>query len=247
MSNQTLVIYGFLAFGAQILSGISGGGAGFILTPLAIFLGLPPQNAIATGKLGGLAVSVGSVEKLRKAKLHDWRVVIPIMILAAVIGLIAPFFITKIDNDSYRHILGVLLIAMIPILFIKKTGEGEKDISRTKKILGYGLLALTLFMQAIFSSGMGAFVNIALMMFLGMTALEANVTKRFSQIILNTLIVLGVIGSGLIVWKVAGVVIVTGFVGGQIGARLALNRGNQFVMIIFAVLMFLSGLELLFG
>src|SRR3989344_5631517 len=55
-----------------------------VIIDLAIFLGLPPQQAIASGKLAAVALSLGSLQKLHKAKLHNWRVVAPIMILAAV-------------------------------------------------------------------------------------------------------------------------------------------------------------------
>lgn len=49
-------------------------------------------------------------------------------------------------------------------------------------------------------------VNIALM---GMTALEANLTKRWPQLILNTAIIFGVVGSGLILWHVAVVGVIS--------------------------------------
>lgn len=80
-----------------------------------------------------------------------------------------------------------------------------------------------------------------------MSALQANVTKRYSQLILNTVIVLGLLGSGLIVWKVAVVGIISAGLGGFIGGKTAAKRGNGFVMTIFVVLMFVSALGLLFG
>lgn len=247
MSDTDLIIYGVVTLFSATFSGIVGGGGGFIATPLAIFLGLTPQQAIASGKLGGLAITVGSLHKLQKAKLHNWRIVIPLMILATVIGVSAPLVIINLDNDSYRQILGVLLIAMIPVLFYKKAGQEHKQSSQLSKIFGGVLLVVAMFTQAIFSSGMGALVNVVLVTFLGMSALEANVTKRFSQLILNSLLVIGLLGSGLIVWKVALVGMATGFIGGQLGSRIALKKGNKFVMYMFAVAMLLAGLELLFG
>jgi uncharacterized membrane protein YfcA len=202
MSSTGLIIYGIATFFTSILSGVGGGGGGFISTPLAIFLGLTPQQAIATGKLNGLAVSIGTVYGFRKSKLHNWRIVIPIMILASIIGIAAPFFITKLDNHSYRHVLGGLPLLMIPFVLLKKVGNSKKEVSVRMKVIGYTLLVITLFMQAIFSSGMGVLVNIALMMFLGMSALEASATKRISQIVMNSLIFIGVLLSHLVVWRV---------------------------------------------
>ena len=84
-------------------------------------------------------------------------------------------------------------------------------------------------------------------MFLGMSALEANVTRRFSQLALNALVFLGVIGSGLMVLDVAVVGAISAFFGGQLGSHLALKKGDRFVLTFFAIFMFISGLVLLLG
>lgn len=247
LSTTALVIYAIGNLIAAVLSGISGAGGGFIATPLLILLGLPPQNAIATGKLNGLSVGLGSLHRFSKHQKFKWRTILPIMLLASAVGLIAPFFITNINNDSYRTVMGVLLIIMIPLLFVKKTGQVSTTVVGWKKFAGYGLLAFTLVLQGVFSTGMGTFVNIALMMFLGMSANEAHVTKRFSQLALNGMIVIGLIGSGLIVWQVVAVGVTTSFIGAQIGSHIAIKKGDRFVMVVFAVLMLLGGLALIFG
>jgi uncharacterized membrane protein YfcA len=247
MSTHGLILYGIATFFTSLLSGAGGGGGGLIATPLAILLGLTPQQAIATGKLNGLAISAATIHSFRKSKIHTWRVVIPIMALAAIIGLTAPLFISKINNDTYQRILGVIILAMIPVVLFKRVGYAKKDVSARSKAIGYVLLAITLFMQAIFSSGMGVLVNLSLMVFMGMSALEANITKRYSQILLNGLIFIGVAFSHLVVWNVALVAVVGCFVGGRIGAHIALKKGDKFVTAIFVVLMLVSGVGLLLG
>lgn len=247
MSDGHLALFAAAAFVTAILSSISGGGGGFIVTPLAILLGLTPQQAIATGKLNGLATSIGSLYGFRKLRLHSWRNVIPLMVLALVIGLIAPHFITQIENDSYRRILGAILLLMVPVVLLKKVGLKEVKPKRWQKIVGFILIVVALGLQAIFSGGLGVLVNLALMSFLGMSSMEANVTKRYSQIILNTVIVLGVFGTGLIVWRVAAVTIICSLAGSTVGSHIALKKGDKYVMATFVVCMFASGLVLLLG
>jgi uncharacterized membrane protein YfcA len=60
MSTHGLILYGIATFFTSLLSGAGGGGGGLIATPLAILLGLTPQQAIATGKLNGLAISAAT-------------------------------------------------------------------------------------------------------------------------------------------------------------------------------------------
>lgn len=247
LSGLDLILYTLINFLAATLSGIAGAGAGFITTPLLIILGLSPAQAVATGKLAGLSISLGSITGLKGTKTAKRRRMIIIVGMAFIIGLLAPLIIVRLESELYKNILGFLLLAMIPVLIWKKIGQTEQQPGLFKKMIGYGLLIASLGLQAVFSGGMGTLVNLVLMAFLGMPALEANITKRYSQVVLNSVIVLGVLFSGLIVWEVAVIGIITSGTGGYIGGKMAVKRGNTFVMSIFIVLMLISALELLFG
>lgn len=247
MTVENLVIFGIISFFTAIGSGMSGGGGAAILTPLAIFLGLTPQQAVATGKFNGLVIALGSLHGFRKAKLHSWKIVVPLMGLAFIIGLLAPLVITRIDNESYRVLLGILLIATIPVLFINRRRKQLGKSVKTHPIVGYILLAITLAMLAVFSNGVGMLINIVLMTCMGMNALEASVAKRFSTLVLNAVTFFGVVFTGLVVWQVAAVTAVGSFVGGHLGAKVALKKGEDFIIWVFAVVMLISGLTLLLG
>lgn len=248
MSDFDLVIFAIASFLSSIVSGIAGAGGGFIMTPLNIFLGLSPAQSVATGKISGLTVTLGSLSGLQKAHgKASRRRIIPVVALALVVGLLVPFVIESLDPSSYRIIMGVLLIITVPLLLKKKIGLEHKQVSKRKKVVGGGLLALALFLQGVFSGGLGALVNVVLMGMLGMTALEANITKRWSQLALNTMIVVGVIGSGLIVWKVALIGVITTFTGGFIGGRVAVKKGDTFILDVLALISIVSAIFLIVG
>lgn len=247
ISTADLIIYSIAVFASAILSGTAGAGGGFLMTPLLIFLGASPAQAVATGKLSGLSVSIGSLAGLREVKPASKKQTLVIVGLAFVIGLLAPLAITKLDSEFYRKTLGILLLLMIPILIWKKVGTVEHSPSFAKRGLGYFLLIVSLGMQAVFAGGLGTLVNIVLMAFLGMPALTANVTKRYSQVVLNSVVILGVLFTGLIIWPVALLGVIFAGIGGYIGGKIAIKKGNAFVMAIFIAMMFVSALELLFG
>ncbi len=248
MTEWGLIIFGIAGFLSSIMSGIAGAGGGFIMTPLAIFLGLSPAQAVATGKLSGLSVTIGSLSGMSKAhgRVSKARV-IPVMVLALAVGLLVPFIIKSLDNDVYRVALGIILLFMIPVVILRKVGIKPHNPTLWQKWLGGTLLTLALFLQGIFSGGLGTLVNIVLMGMMGMTALEANLTKRWSQLILNTAIIFGVVGSGLILWHVAAVGVASAFAGSFIGGRLAVHKGDVFIMQVMVALMFISALALILG
>lgn len=246
MNGWELVLFGFAGFIMSILSGIAGSGGGFVMTPLGILLGLSPAQSVSTGKFNGLAVTIGSLVGMKKAhgRVSKARV-IPVMILAFLVGLGVPYVIKTLDGDVYKLVLGIILLLMIPIMIIKKIGIDAHKPKRWQQILGGGLLTFALVLQGVFSGGLGTLVNVVLMGMLGMTALEANLTKRWSQLILNVTIIFGVIGSGLIVWPVVLVGVCSTLIGSFIGGRMAVTKGDAFIVRIMIVVMIVSALALI--
>lgn len=243
-----LIIYGVVTFLTAIFGGIAGAGGGFIVTPLLIFFGASPAQAVATGKVGGLTISLASLRGMRGIeRTKSRRSLIAIIVLSVLIGLAAPAAITRLDSEVYRNVLAIMLLVMIPILIIKKVGHTEHHPGTLKKIAGYGLLVVALGLQAVFASGLGTLVVIVFMGFLGMSALEANLTKRYSQVVLNVVVIAGLLSTGLIMWKVAAVGSVAAGAGGYIGGHMAAKKGNAFVMTILIISIFIAALELLFG
>jgi uncharacterized membrane protein YfcA len=248
MNGWELALYCLTGFGMSIIGGFAGGGGGFVMTPLAIFLGLTPAQAVSTGKFAGLSITVGSLFGMKKAKgVASKKKVIPIMVLAFFVGLLSPFAIASLDSEVYRTLLAVIILMMVPVMVIKKVGITPRQPQGWQRFAGGGLLTIALFLQGIFSGGMGMLVNVVLMGMLGMTAVEANITKRWSQVILNTTIIVGVILSGLVVWEVAIASVITTFAGSYVGGRLAVSKGDGFIVKIMIGMMIASALALLFG
>jgi len=167
--------------------------------------------------------------------------------LAFVVGLLVPIIIKSLESRVYRITLGIILLLMIPMMIYKKIGIKPHRPSSLQKGVGGILLTISLFLQGVFSGGLGSLVNIVLMSMLGMSASEANITKRWSQLILNITIIVGVLGSGLIIWKVVGAGFAGGLAGSYIGGRLAIQKGDKFIVDVMLVLMLISGLVLIIG
>lgn len=240
-------MFGLAGFVMGLFSGIAGAGGGFIMTPLGILLGLTPAQAVASGKFSGLSVTVGSLIGMKKAHGRVARAkILAVMALALAVGLAVPFAIKALDNDVYKLALGILLLLMIPVTIIKKIGIHPHKPTGWRRVLGGGLLTFALVLQGVFSGGLGTLVNVVLMGMLGMTALEANLTKRWSQLVLNVTIILGVIGSGLIVWPVVAVGVCATFVGGIIGGRMAVDKGDAFIVRVLVAMMFMAAILLIF-
>lgn len=246
MEPWQLIVYGVVSIIMSVLSGIAGAGGGFIMTPLSILFGLTPAQAVSSGKFNGLALTIGSLGGMRvnRADLRK-RGIAFIAALSLIVGLLVPFIIKAFDSKWYQLTIGVIILLLIPVMIYKKVGLKPHKPSTLQKGIGGVLLTLSLFLQGIFSGGLGALVNVVLMGFMGMSAMEANITKRLSQVVLNVVIIFGVLGSGLIYWPVVIIGLFTATLGGYVGGHLALKRGDTFIMTIMIGLMILSGVLLI--
>lgn len=246
MDAVHLAAYSITVLGMSIFSGMAGAGAGFIITPVTILLGLTPAQAVSTNKFNGIANAIGSLSGLRSYRGHiSKRSIAVIMALAFAIGLISPLLIKSLESRWYQIILGIILLLMIPVMVYKHIGVSAAKPSRPRKVVGGVLLSISLFLQGAFSGGLGTLVNVVLMGLLGMTANEAHITKRWSQLILNVTIIFGVLGSGLIVWPVALTGVAGSLAGSSLGARIAVRRGDTFAVHVLIALMGLSALVLI--
>ncbi len=247
ITNAELVIYAAVLFVVSIAGSVAGAGGGFIMTPLLIFLGLSPAQAVSTGKVGGLAVSLGALRGMKSVKIKDKILVTILMLLALMAGIISPFIITRLDAEVYKIILGIILLVLAPILYIKKIGHTEKAVNGLRKVFGVSIVAFALGLQGVFSGGLGSLVVIGMTNFLGMSALQANVVKRYVQLVLNSSIVIGLISSGLIIWEIAIMAVCIASVAGYFGGRLAVKKGNVFVMNTMLAFMLVSAFWLIFS
>jgi len=246
MHGWHLAVYALGGLIMSVFSGVAGAGGGFIMTPLAILLGLTPAQAISSGKFNGLAVTVGSLTGLREhARKVNKKHVGIIMALAFMVGLLVPYVIRAFNNRYYQLTLGVILLLLIPVMVLKKVGVKPHTPTPAQRGIGGVLLTGALFLQGAFSGGLGTLVNVVLMGFLGMTANEAHVTKRWSQIVLNVTIIFGVFGDSLIVWPAVAAGASTTLIGSYIGGRIAVRKGNEFVMKVMICLMALASAALI--
>lgn len=227
-----------------VLSGISGGGAGMLIVPLMIAIGLPPQQAVATSKMGALGSSLGGLSVFRKSG-HIRKDIVRVMLpIAVIIGLSAPLIFIKLDSELMQRIIAIILLLMVPTLFIRKkpVAHGKK-----KKGLGYVLYSIILTIQALFGSGVGSLSLFVMTLLFGTSKIEANATKRAITAIMTPLTFVGLLIAGFVHIIYGLSLMAGGLIGTHIGSRIAVKKGDTFVTYAMAVIVTLSALILLFN
>jgi hypothetical protein len=237
-----IIPYIFIAvagFGSGVLSGMSGGGGGMLMIPAFIAVGLPPQNAVATGKMNGLGAAFGGLSAFIKTgyiRKDILKVMVPI---AIVIGVTTPFIFFAIESDLFQIILGAILLLMTPTLFIKN--KLSSIAAKKHRVAGYGAYSGVLTLQSLFGSGVGSLALFVLTLLFGTTKLEANATKRAITAVLTPITFIALLLGGFVVLSYGSVGMLSVFAGTHLGSKIAIKKGERFVTFAMAIVIAISG------
>lgn len=236
---------------ANAMSAFAGGGAGLLQLPALLFLGLPFAVALATHKVASVALGVGATLRNLREKTLDWRLAL-YTLLAGVPGVVlGANVILAVPDHIARFALGVLICALGVYSMIKpQLGQQEQPQHRDTR--GYLIGALVLFMIGVLNgsltAGTGLFFTLWLVLWFGLD---------YRRAIAHTLVVVGLgwNGTGALVLGVIGQVqwdwipalLVGSFVGGYLGAAMAIRFGNRWIKRGFEWVTVLVGVKLMLG
>lgn len=226
-----------------IISGISGGGGTLLSIPALIFLGLPPQVAVATAKMGGLGDDFGGLKVFAKSG-HIRKDIVVVMIpIAIIIGLATPFVFSAIEGRGFQIALAIFMILMLPTLFIKK--RSIKPPTHKHKFIGYLLYTVVLFLQGIFSGGVGSLAVYVLSLLFGASKVQTMATRRAIVAVMSPIAVAALFIGGFVDVGFGIIGMVAAFAGALVGAKMIVKRDEKFVTVVMAVAILVSSVVLL--
>ena len=245
-NNILLIILTFLvSLSVSVLSGVSGGGGGFIMTPYLIFIGMSPAQSIATGKFGAIGSTLGSLTAFKGKGLVHKNIAYALTIITIIVSVIGALLIPQINPTLFQIVIGILLIVMIPTLFIKFKTPHYTTFGKKRMGILYSVYAIIAFLQATLASGIATFINLLFIYGFGLRPLEANATKRVVQSIQAVVVGLLTALQGLVYFWYAIASIIGASIGSFVGSKLAIKGGDKVVTFGLAVFMLGSGIYLI--
>ncbi len=223
------------------------GAGGLISVPSLIFLGLPPQVAIATDRFGTIGQSFTAGYKFFKAKKIVWEYVPIFTALSFVGALIGATLLTKANPAILEKAIGVLLLVLLSIILFKRNlGIERVHKSKQHKTIGFTLYLLLAIFGGFFGQGTGPLVMFVLTYFVGLTVIEVLATNTIPWRILSVASAIIFAFHHLIDYKVGVVLLVSMAIGGYVGAHVAVHKGDAWIKRLFAVFVVIASIKLLF-
>lgn len=234
---------------ANTFSALAGGGAGLIQFPVLIFLGLSFSVALATHKVASVALGVGATVRYLKEDIVERNFALFMFAIGIPAVVLGSFAIVRIPDNIAKIALGLLTMSLgIYSYFQKQLGQQHTPVNRDQRgfIIGGVFLFVVGFLNGSVASGTGLFATLLLVRWFGMD---------YKRAVAYTLIIVGLFwnGSGAVVlafisqvkWSWIPVLLLGSFVGGYLGAHLAILKGNRWIKRSYEIITVLVGLKLL--
>ncbi len=226
--------------------GVSTGGAGLILLPILIFVGLDPKIAVATATFGYLSVASTGLYKFSKSKKVDWPLSWRTTIDLTIGSVIGSLILLYLPTEFLRRLIGVFLIIVLCfLLFSKNVGLRRRETSKLSKNFGHLLINIIGIYKGAVNSGSSILVTYVLVFSFGQTYLESSGTRKLPFLISMLASVFIFIYNDLIHWPTGIILFITNIFGAYVGAHYIIKKGNGWFKYGFAVVVLLSAIKLI--
>ncbi|MCG8697299.1 MAG: sulfite exporter TauE/SafE family protein [Bacteroidales bacterium] len=233
----------FAGVAASFINMMAGGGS-MITIGSMIMLGIDPQVANATNRIGVLVGTGTGAAAFKSEKFTDLKTSLLLGLCAIPGAILGAIYSINITSEQFQKVLAIVMILIIITMFIpkKKREQSGKSIN---KFLIYPAMVLVGIYGGFIQVGVGFLLMAALRHLMSYDLIRVNMHKVF-VVLIYTIPVLVLFGlTGKINWMLAIVMSCGNALGSWISVKLSIKKGEKFVKIVLAVAIVLMAVKLL--
>lgn len=251
VSDRSLPVLGALVVAGLLTGWVDAvvGGGGLIQLP-ALLLGLPdasPAAILATNKVGAVVgTTMSAATYVRRVPL-EVRTVLPTALVAAAGSVLGALWSSHLSRATMTPIVVVMLIAVGTFVLLRPdlgSVHGPRHAPARRTLVAAGLGLLVGGYDGALGPGTGSFLVFGLVALVGYGFLQASATAKVVNVATNLGALVVFLPHAVVVWPAAAALASGNLVGGYVGARTAVARGNGFVRAVFVVVVTLFVIRL---
>ncbi len=237
METYLLILLCIAAFFAGFVDAIVGGG-GLIQTPVALIV--LPNLAVST-IIGSLKIpafsgtSFAARQYLKKVDMN-WKLLFIMALVAFCFAFLGSNLLTLVSNNFMKPML-LIVLSLIAIYTFTKKNFGihqEKNLSPKRQlVLAVVMSSCIGFYDGFIGPGTGSFLVLGFVAILGFDFLHASANAKMVNLATNFGSICLFVLKGKIIWAIAIPMAICNAIGGWVGAKLAIKKGNGFIRIFF--------------
>ena len=233
---ELLLLFFLVAMLAGCIDAIAGGG-GLITLPTLLLCGIPPAQAIASNKVGGVGGSLASTLhfiRIGQINLKSARLMIASSFVGSFLG---SMLLTQIDSSFLAVFIPFLLIGFsLYFLFSPSLGAIDKKQVITGVVYSVFVASVIGFYDGFFGPGTGAFFAISFTLLLGYNLIRATAYAKLLNFCSNLASLIYFIWADSIIWDVGIAMFIGQVIGGVVGAKLVGKIGKLLIKIAMVVM-----------
>ena len=239
METYIIIFLCIAAFFAGFVDAIVGGG-GLIQMPVAMILlpNLTVANIIGSLKIPAFSgTSFAAYQYLKKVQMN-WKLLSIMAVVAFSAAFLGSNLLTLVHNDFMKPLLLIVLTLIAIYTFTKKDFgiHKAKEHSVKKQLLLAVLMSVCIgFYDGFIGPGTGSFLVLGFVSVLGFDFLHASANAKMVNLATNFGSICLFILKGKIIWAIAIPMAICNAIGGWVGAKLAIKKGNAFIRVFFLV------------
>jgi uncharacterized protein len=234
-----LILLCMAATAAGFTDAIVGGG-GLIQTPASLVLlpQYPVATVIGTLKIPAFTGTSFAAMQYAKRVTLNYRQLLLMTAIAFVAAFCGSKLLTVVSNHFMKPLLLVVLIAVAVYTYSNKNfgTHTKKEHTQKQQTVYAVLISLVIgFYDGFIGPGAGSFLILSFISLLGFDFLKASAHAKFVNMATNLGSIFFFALSAKIIYAIAIPMAVCNGMGGLLGARLAILKGNAFIRIFFLI------------
>jgi uncharacterized membrane protein YfcA len=233
-----IVLLCIAAFCAGFVDAIVGGG-GLIQLPAALVIlpQFPVASVIGSLKIPAFSGTVFAASQYVRKVSINWVLLSIICVVAFFASYSGSLLLSKVNNSFMKPVLLVVLTGVAIYTYTKKD-FGQQDEERTLSFrrqlqLSVPISVVIGFYDGFIGPGAGSFFMLAFVALLHFDFLHASAHAKMVNLATNLGSVTLFLVQGKIIWLIALPMAAANSLGGFIGAKLAISKGNRFIRVFF--------------
>lgn len=208
------------------------GGAGLILIPAFLVVGLPPQLALGQEKLVSTIGTIAAIKNFMKNSAIIWSIV-PIGIVSALLGA---YLGAEVILMLPTHVINYIIFAFLPIgllatLFKGKLLKAREETSEIKKSIAavFTTCLIVGFYDGFFGPGTGSIFIIALFLINRLSLLQASATSKIFNFSSNIGAFVSFMLAGKMAFLIGVPMIIANLIGNHFGSLHAIHSNGEVI------------------
>ena len=212
------------------------------------FLGIPLDIANGSNRVGVLFQNLTGINSFQQKGLIDWRGGLMLAIPASIGSFIGAGIAADLNEDVLSIVIGVVMVVMLIVILVnpKRWLEGTlEEFDGTPSIGQLFAFFLIGIYGGFIQAGVGIFLLAGLVLNAGYNLVRANAVKMLINMIFTAVALTVFLLNDQVDWTIGILLAIGNAAGAWIAARMAIERGAEFVRYVLIAVVVVSAVRFL--